>query len=75
MDCPLNKEKSCQVCEFSKESLCDYPYIGNVNMDDCGAMVSLVKCEKCEQVMVSRDAFSHSLHTGHNSWSLIGGRR
>ncbi len=29
--CPLNcKNPDCDTCPYSKEGLCDYPYIGNV---------------------------------------------
>jgi len=27
MDCPIN-QTDCSTCEYSKEGLCDYPYIG-----------------------------------------------
>ncbi len=73
MSCPLNKEKSCQVCEFMKESLCDFPFIGSLNVRELKADLQFVQCESCGLVTKSKDAFSHSVNTGHNKWELIGG--
>lgn len=30
MNCPINKtEPQCHLCLYSKEELCDYPYVGS----------------------------------------------
>ena len=32
--CPIGLTKSyCGMCDYSKEGLCDYPYIGNVKVE------------------------------------------
>lgn len=28
MDCPINKNESCEGCAYVKDGLCDYPYAG-----------------------------------------------
>lgn len=33
-ECPLKKETpNCKICPFSKETLCDFPYIRAKKMD------------------------------------------
>ncbi len=30
--CPLEAKDACDLCPYSKEGLCDYPYIGSVKI-------------------------------------------